>query len=181
MTERTLLPAEFAVLGLLAIRPMHGYEMARYFDRDELLDVCPIEQSVVYAYIRNVEERGLVRWDETRVGLRPPRKIYELTDAGHAALQAWLQKPVERLREMRLDFLLKLYFLHVNDPAAERTLVDQQIALCERYRQRLAERVALGAGFPRLVASSKLTAAEGTLTWLRGYAAELATARMVAS
>ena len=107
------------------------------------------------------------------MGLRPPRKIYELTGVGRETLAGWLERPVERLREMRLDFLLKLYFLHGADRAAERALLAGQIALCERYRQRLAERVAASAGFRRLVASSKLTAAEGTLAWLRGYAAEL--------
>ncbi len=181
MAERTLLPAEFAVLGLLGMRPMHGYEMARYFDRDELTEVCPIEQSVLYAYIRNVEDRALVRWQERRVGLRPPRKIYELTPAGRAVLDAWLRTPVDRLREVRLDFLLKLYFLHQMDPAAEGALLAEQIARCEHYRDGLAARSLTAEGFGRLVAGSKLSAAQSTLAWLRGYLSELPSAVGAAS
>lgn len=170
---RTMLPGEYAVLGLLALRPMYGYEMARYFDRDDLTEVCPIEQSLLYTYLRNVEERGLVAGKEARFGRRPPRKIFELTAAGRAEVEAWLHRPVERIREVRLDLLLKLFVLHQLDPAAERALVRGQVAVCTAYRDRLRQGLARRNGFDRLVAGSKLSAAEATLSWLRAYAREL--------
>jgi PadR family transcriptional regulator AphA len=107
------------------------------------------------------------------VGNRPPRKLYELTPAGRAALDAWLAEPVGRIREIRLEFLLKLYFLHEAEPAAERALVDRQIEVCEQYQARLARTSASQVGFPRLVALSKRSAATATLDWLRTYAAAL--------
>jgi DNA-binding PadR family transcriptional regulator len=172
MSARNLLPGEYAVLGLLGLRPMHGYEMARYFDRDDLTEVCPLEQSALYAYIRNVEERGYVRWQERRVGLRPPRKTYALTDEGRTVLARWLSEPVERLREVRLDFLLKLYFLRQLDPPAAARLLAGQVERCERYRDRLAARANEAVGFSRLVVTSKLSAAEATVEWLRACLAE---------
>jgi PadR family transcriptional regulator AphA len=174
MSYRPLLPGEYAVLGLLALRPMHGYEMARILaEDDELFAVCPVEQSLLYTYLRNVEERGLVSWQEHRVGNRPPRKRYELTSPGSVELAGWLRRPVGRIREVRLDFLLKLYFLHQLDPAAERALLAQQIDVCERYEARLETALPGERGFPRLVALSKLSAATATLGWLRSYALEL--------
>lgn len=173
MTARNLLPGEHALLGLLAIRPMHGYEMARIFAQDDLTSVCQVEQSLLYTYLRNLEERELVRWEERRVGNRPPRKLYELTPAGRAELDAWLRSPVGRIRDVRLDFLLKLYFLHGSDPSAERALLVEQIAVCERYAARMRRDLAESHGFPRLIALSKLSAADATLQWLRMYVAEL--------
>ena len=85
------MPGEYAVLGLLLQRPKHGYEMARYFDRDDLAEVCPIEQSMLYTYLRNVEERGLVQWSEARVGNRPPRKLFELSAHGRDLIETWLE------------------------------------------------------------------------------------------
>lgn len=171
---RRLLPGESALLGLLRIRPMHGYEMARYFERDDLADVCPIEQSLLYTYLRNLEVRGLIAWSEERVGLRPPRKRYELTPAGREAVDAWLSEPAERLRDVRLEFLVKVYVLHHVDSAAERSLVLRQVETCEAYRARLAERLSrAGSDFARLVAGSKLSAAEATIRWLRDYQASL--------
>jgi DNA-binding PadR family transcriptional regulator len=176
VTTRLLLPGEHAILGLLALRPMHGYEMARLFEDDDLVAVCPVEQSLLYTYLRNLEDRSLVRWEERRVGNRPPRKLFELTPVGRAELDRWLQQPVGRIREVRLDFLLKLFFLHQLDPAAERRLVAEQIDVCEKYESRLGADIAARRGFPRLVALSKLSAATATLGWLRAYAVELDTA-----
>ncbi len=170
---RDLFPAEFAVLGLLAIRPMHGYEMARYFDPEELGEVCPVEQGSLYTHLRNLEERRLVSFHETRVGQRPPRKVFHLSTSGAAAVDEWLRTPVERMRAVRLDFLLKLYFLNQLDPAAELVLLHGQLAVCARYEERLAEHALSATGFDRIVTMSKLSAAEATLGWLRSYAREI--------
>ena len=176
MAERPLLPGEYAVLALLALRPMHGYEMTAFIQDEGLSDVCPVEQSTLYTYLRNVETRGLVRWREERVGQRPPRKTFELTPAGRDLIDGWLRRPVGRMREVRLEFLLKLFFLARLDPEAHRELLGGQVAACEAYLHDLAEGGPHG-GFHRLVFESKRTAPEATLDWLRGYARDLAGAR----
>ena len=173
MPGRPLLPGELSVLALLLDWPMHGYEMARCFERDDLAEVCPVEQSLLYTYLRNIEDRELVTWHEVREGKRPPRKVYVLTDAGRAAVENWLHEPVGRMRQVRLEFLLKLYFLHHSDVGAEAALLQRQLRVCEDYRARLSERANGTEGFPRLVAHSKLSAAEATIGWLESYAAEL--------
>ncbi len=174
---RELLPGEHAVLALLRTRPMYGYEMARYFEGEDLREVCPIEQGSLYTYLRNLEGRALVTWREEREGLRPPRKRFALTPDGEGLVEAWLREPVERLREVRFELLVKLYVLHAVDPAAEVALVRDQLGVCESYRERARERVArTGDGFSRLVAQSKLSAAEATVDWLQGHLATLSAA-----
>jgi len=172
MAERPLLPGEYAVLALLALRPMHGYEMTAVIEEEGLSDVCPVEQSTLYTYLRNVEARGLVAWTEERVGHRPPRKTFELTPAGRELIHAWLRRPVGRMREVRLELLIKLFFLDRLDPAAHRRLLDDQVVACQAYLTGLDAAPPRGA-FQRLVLQSKRTAAEATLSWLQGYAREL--------
>lgn len=152
---------------------MHGYEMAQCFAEAGLDAVSPVEQSLLYTYLRNLEGREFVRWQEQRVGNRPPRKLYELTPHGREELDAWLRAPVLRIREVRLDFLLKLYFLHLLDPEAERQLITRQIAVCEDYCTRLRDEGSTLSDFPRLVVRSKLSGASATLEWLRAYQLEL--------
>lgn len=172
MAERPLLPGEYAVLALLALRPMHGYEMTAFIQDEGLSDVCPVEQSTLYTYLRNIEARGLVTWTEERVGHRPPRKIFELTLAGRELIHAWLRRPVGRMREVRLEFLLKLFFLARLDPRAHRELIEGQLRACEAYLAALDSRVLL-APFEQLVVQSKRSAAEATLAWLTRYAREV--------
>ncbi|MXZ88791.1 MAG: PadR family transcriptional regulator [Dehalococcoidia bacterium] len=167
---RELLPGEHAVLALLRTRAMYGYEMARYFEGEDLREVCPIEQGSLYTYLRNLEGRALVTWREEREGLRPPRKRFALTPVGEGLVEAWLREPVARLREVRFELLVKLYVLHTVDPGAEAALVRDQLRVCETYRERARERVArAGDGFSRLVAQSKLSAADATVDWLQGH------------
>ncbi len=172
MNERPLLPGEYAILGMLSLRPMHGYEMLCFLGEAGLDTVCPVEQSTLYTYLRNVEARDLVTWTEARVGLRPPRKTFELTDAGRQLTATWLRRPVERMREVRLEFLLKLFFLEALDRDAMRTLLAEQIAVCEGYLAQIPQD-SLHTPFIKLVAQSKRSAAEATLNWLKSYAAEI--------
>jgi len=101
--------------------------------------------------------------------------VFELTAAGAAAVDGWLRQPVDRLREVRLEFMLKLYFLHRLDPAAEKVLLGRQIEAVGAYIDRAAARLsgAPAQGFERLVLGSKVTAGEATLAWLQAYAREL--------
>ena len=172
MSDRALLPGEYVVLALLGLRPMHGYEMACVLEDEGLGAVCPIEQGTLYTYIRNVEARGLVDWVEERHGARPPRKTYRLTASGREVTDTWLRQPVERMREVRLEFLIKLYFLEKQDPEAHRRLLSEQIQVCEGYLSGLAARPQ-SDGFEALVLRSKRSAAEATLNWLKQYAYEL--------
>src|SRR5919199_1864224 len=48
-----LTPAEHAMLGLVALRPRHGYEIAAHFTADgDLGIVCQIPMSLLYAQLK---------------------------------------------------------------------------------------------------------------------------------
>lgn len=96
--------------------------------------------------------------------------MFKVTAAGRRAFESWIWQPVGRLREVRLDFLLKTYFLR-EAPESILRLLDGQVQFCRRY---LDEWRALAEGaapesFDRLVIEAKLAAAQGTLDWLLDY------------
>ncbi len=165
--------AEPAILALLRERPRHGYDVARALrDPAGLGAVLTVETSAVYALLKELEEEGLVEGHVERVGARPPRTVYVLTPSGERAVDDWLATPVRRMREVRLDFLCKLYFAERIGGRAVGRLVDAQAAECEAYAvrvRRAAENAAPGS-YLAGVWESKRTAAEATLAWLRGLA-----------
>ena len=167
-----LRPAQYAVLGLLREAPSHGYDLQRSFSEGtELGSVVRIEQASLYATLRELASRGLIDGEETREGARPPRTRYTLSSKGARALEAWLGTPVQRLREVRLDFLLKVYFARRDGPERVQLLVDAQIVACHRYLSSLETRAAVLSpeSFAYLVNESRSSAARGTLEWLRAY------------
>ncbi|MCK9487389.1 MAG: PadR family transcriptional regulator [Dehalococcoidia bacterium] len=168
--ERDLLPGEYTALGLLAHEAMHGYELARRWEASPLAEVLPAEQSVLYGYLRTLERRDLVEWEEVRVGNRPPRRIFSASEAGWEVLRPWLRAPVARLREVRADLLLKIYVLRLLDPASEARLLIRQVEACEAYLAQARAHLDAAEGFERLLWGSKTTAAEATIAWLRAAA-----------
>lgn len=160
---------EYAILGLLRERPMHGYEIARRFAADlDLGLVLPLDMSNVYALLKDLHEQGLIEGRRETVGLRPPRTVFQLTPEAAVQLRGWLEEPVGRLREVRSDLLVKLYFCRAIGDRCTAALLDAQIAASQVYLERLtrlAEEAAPGS-FERLVRDSKIGAARATVAWL---------------
>jgi DNA-binding PadR family transcriptional regulator len=167
-----LTPVQYAILGLLHGQPAHGYELQRSFSTDgDLADVAQIEQPTLYAALKDLAARKLIEGTEAREGSRPPRTVYALTSEGERLLTTWLRAPVQRLRQVRLDFLLKVYFARRRGAREVRALVDAQIRACHDYLSALEEQAASLApdDFAYLVVESRTSAARSTLDWLRKY------------
>lgn len=126
-------PAEYAILGLLERQPMHGYEMFQRFQDSILGQIVHLEMSQMYAFLKKLERLEYIEADLESQGTRPPRKTYHLTGLGRDNFQAWLTTPVERPREIRLLFLLKLYFAQALIPQQMRSLVEQEVAACQKF------------------------------------------------
>lgn len=160
---------EYAILGLLRERPMHGYEIARRFAADlDLGLVLPLDMSNVYAMLKDVHEQGLIEGQRETVGLRPPRTVFHLTPEAEAQFFQWLEEPVGRLREVRSDLLVKLYFCRAVGAACTARLLDAQVEASRAYLDRLVRLAGEAApgSFERLVRDSKLGAARATVAWL---------------
>ena len=168
--------AEYAIIGLVQQQPMHGYQIAREMAPNQGLGIiCPLRLSNVYFLVGNLERRSLIAVDHRSQDAYPPKTVYKATAAGKKAFQSWLQQPPARLREVRLDFPLKLYFLQDKDGASLPELVEQQIDFCQHY---LSEWEALTSAaepgsFDHVALQSKLSAAQGTLDWLLAYRQQL--------
>src|SRR5262245_43836618 len=171
-----LTPTAYAILGLLRERPMHGYEIAQHFKpEEELGQVVPADMSTIYTFLKDLQEHGLIHGERVTVGARPPRTVFSLTMEAEPLFLDWLRRPVARMREVRLDFLLKLYFSRQLGKAEARALVKAQLAACRDYleRQRTRTRDLDPASFESLVLESKLTAAESILDWLNRVATRI--------
>jgi PadR family transcriptional regulator AphA len=130
-------PAEYAILGLLENQPMHGYEMFQQFQNGTLGQIVHLEMSQMYAFLKKLESLGYIEAELEPQGARPPRKIFHLTDLGRKKFFEWLTTPVERPREIRLQFLIKLYFVQRIIPEQTANLIDQEVIACSKFLDHL--------------------------------------------
>lgn len=128
-------PVEYAVLGLLASGPKHGYELKRELER-ELRPIWRIATSRLYLALSRLENSGLIR-GEPQITSGRARRIYHLTPLGEERLREWLKTPVPSLRDLRVEFLAKLHFLLKLAPREIPPLIDAEI----RAMRDLAERI----------------------------------------
>jgi PadR family transcriptional regulator, regulatory protein AphA len=105
MSRRT--PFRGALLGLVARRPMSGYDLAKVFD-STLANVWSAKHSQIYPELAAMLEDGLV---EMRAAGSRRRKEYAITDRGREELVRWLTEAPPTPGIVRNDALLRSFFL----------------------------------------------------------------------
>ena len=118
-----------AILGLLARKPRHGYELRAAFEAvvggDANWDVKPAQ---IYTTLERLEEAGLVeRTSDLGEGDEPARRIYALTPAGRQALRQWFAEDVTP-EHQRDEFFVKLMVALASGEAEPVRLIQTQRA-----------------------------------------------------
>lgn len=130
-----------AILGLLELRPMTGYDLKKTFD-DTAQHFWAADRSQIYRTLGTLHADGLLDVDVIAQRSRPDRHEYRLTEAGSAELDTWLRSPAPA-ESPREAFLTRVFFAgRAEDPELVRTLADERRAL---VRKRLDELRALEA------------------------------------
>ncbi len=116
----------FALLGLLAQRPRHGYELHAAFEAlvggEQVWDVKPAQ---IYTTLERLEGAGLVSEDSVEQAGGPEKRLFALTEAGRQELIAWLQASVGH-DLARDEFFLKLMLALVTGEASPYALIRAQ-------------------------------------------------------
>ena len=92
MTRRRVSnPLALAVLGCLAERPMHPYEISTTLRTRGKEQSIKLNYGSLYAVVEALQKHALISARETtREGRRPERTVYEITPAGLEEFEDWL-------------------------------------------------------------------------------------------
>ena len=159
----------YAVLGLLSIAPMSGYEAARAAQRS-ISYFWPISKTHVYSELARLEALGWVEGDEVRQDALPDKRVFQITPAGERGLDEWLVSEEAPEAVFRIPMLIKMFIGH-------RIPRDRMLEMLRSYREDAeAERRNLEeivrsldliekAVFPRATALYGLLVAEAVVRW----------------
>jgi PadR family transcriptional regulator, regulatory protein AphA len=128
-----LSPTGRVVLGLIAFGKRTGYDIKAFVDKTTRY-FWAASYGQIYPELKRLEEQGLLRGRPEPSGGRA-RTVYELTAAGTAALEGWLESDDEPGYELRDEGMLKLFF---SDSLPERRLAIVQ-AIRTRHERKLAQ------------------------------------------
>jgi DNA-binding PadR family transcriptional regulator len=167
--------AEFALLGTIARTEsgeIHGYDLSRVFAESALGKIIRIEPGMLYHYLKKLARNNLITTRVEQQAGRPDRQVHTLTPHGEDVLRGWMTSPVTSTREIRLDFLVKLYLLQLLDADQARQLVQRQRAVMQSRADRLQSQVDdaqpddLDNAFGDMVLRLRLSQTRAALEWL---------------
>jgi DNA-binding PadR family transcriptional regulator len=113
MEEMSISITEFAVLGVLAEEPSHGFAISKALAAGtEVGRILTVRRPLVYRALDRLVELGLAEPLHTEPGVSgPQRVIHRITRTGRTRLRRWLSEPVPHVRDLRIAFLLKIALL----------------------------------------------------------------------
>jgi len=113
----------YALLGLLAISPMSGYDMKTVIGKS-LIHFWNESYGQIYPILKQLESEGLAVKSIVEQEGKPDRNVYTIAEKGREAFEGWLGRPVEETRE-RVEIVLKLFFGGFQPPALNIRMLKQ--------------------------------------------------------
>ena len=129
---RPLSAPAYVVLGMVHLGARSGYEIKQAVE-NSIRFFWTISQVQIYPSLQLLEESGLITGRADPQGRRP-RRVFETTEAGEAALRDWLTRDEPLPFELRDTGLLKVFFADALDG-------EQALVLLRTVRQRSVDRV----------------------------------------
>ena len=160
---------EVALLGFLYNQPKHGYDLYKEISRLSGIGlVWHVKMGHLYAMLHRLEEKKWVDCTVTQQGNRPQRNQYTITQSGIRKFDDWQVQPVQRGREFRIAFLLKMYFALQRGKQDIDLLIANQKNACETWLADLDELTKENPqpDFYRVVQKFRQTQIRGYINWL---------------
>jgi DNA-binding PadR family transcriptional regulator len=117
-----------AVLATLVERPMHPYEIASLLRARGKERDMKIKWGSFYTVVRNLEKHGLLAaTGSERMGARPERTVYTITDPGREELLSWVRELVSTPEPEQRRFEAGLSVMAVLPPDEVIALLGQRL------------------------------------------------------
>jgi PadR family transcriptional regulator, regulatory protein AphA len=164
MTEH---PQEYVILGILMKQDRHGYEIHNLLSSG-LGRAWYAGISQVYALLKRLEAAEKVVSSVEQQDNRPAKHVYSITPKGREAFLQWVHTPLERMRDLRLEFLAKLFFIRERKLSGSNELIKKQMDIFQKQLSGIKQQDEnCHEEFERLVLRFRIGQIEAVLSWLR--------------
>jgi PadR family transcriptional regulator AphA len=157
---------KYAILGLLMFGNKHGYEIRQNLSHG-LGDALHLGMSQTYALLKGLEGEGDLISRQEIQATRPARKVYSITPEGRERFLSWVSEPVLRIRDLRLEFLVKLYFTRELRLQGLSEFIEKQLNVCQHKLSEIRQKHKVcQSEYERLVLQYRMLQIDAAITWL---------------
>jgi len=158
---------EYALLGVLMGGPKHGYDILQSLETG-LGPAWTVSTSQLYVLLKRLEKEGWVSSTFQPQETRPSKRVFSLMPQGEARFLEWLTSPTDHVRDLRIEFLAKLFFFKELNLEGGSGLVAIQIGVLEKTKQGLmAKKRVEKDPYKRLVYGFRIATLKAWLAWLK--------------
>lgn len=169
--QRAPLTNELILLGILQSKPGYGYDIFRELQTTPgLVMIWRVKQAQLYALLDKLEGQGLLESHIENADPRPARKVYKLTRQGRTVFTEWVASPVGHGRDMRQNFLARLYFAQLAGGDAARILIQRQATVCQEWivtHQSQMDALKDSQHFEAVIYHYRISSEQAMLAWLK--------------
>ena len=163
---KTTPSTQYAISGALMSGPRHGYEILRFL-ASHLEPTWHISSSQLYLLLKKLEAENLVRSKVEVQENRPSKRVFILTPAGRKEFLEWVHRPTEHVRDLRIEFLARLFFYNWLSLEGGDALIEGQIKILEQIGDKIIEKQSNEKDrFNKLVLGFKIATVETWVDWL---------------
>lgn len=127
---------ELILLGLLAEKPCHGYEIKKKI-KNILSLFAGVEVTSVYYPLAILAKKGYISKRSDRLGNRPRKFVYALTSSGRQRFRELLSQSFLDFTRPRFSLDVSLFFLHHLGLSAVHRRLRARMGILERLERSL--------------------------------------------
>lgn len=155
--------AREVVLALVVAEPRHGWALQRELSPDGSIGrAWTLSRQLTYRAIDGLVDDGLARRAKPREGMGADKVIISPTAAGRHHCSTWLDTPVEHLRDVRTELVVKIMLRELHGLPLARFVATQRTV----FEPLIAAVTSADDGTP--VGTWRAESAESVRRWLDG-------------
>jgi len=163
----------YMILGFLYISDSHAYDLLKKL-KETFKEIWRPSQSQIYVVLSKLEKNQYILSKVIDQENRPPKKHFTITEKGKELFLKWLKSPTIHVKDMKSDFMAKLFFLSVIFPKNINFYLEKQA----NHLNILLEKLTFSKGksnnfFAELVLSYKIHLITSWIEWLNMVQTEL--------
>jgi PadR family transcriptional regulator AphA len=161
------LSSEYALLGILMTGPKHGYEMHSYLS-SHMDQFWRLSMSQIYALLKRMEKKGMIISKAELQNNRPAKNIFFITPMGKERFLNWVYSPVNHVRNLRIEFMAKLFFIKELKLKRALDVIDKQSEIIhEKLHLLQDQKIKTMDEFQKALHSFKIAQTSSAIEWLK--------------
>jgi DNA-binding PadR family transcriptional regulator len=117
------------LLGTLRSHEMHGYQFNEMLSQSVGIPI-KLTKPNAYKLLKKMEQDGWITYREEQVGNRPPRRVYQITDAGEVVFQEMLRESLAAYSSPEFPSTVAFNFLELLPD-------DEAVVLLQQRREKV--------------------------------------------